>query len=384
MPPTAAAGLSTAAAERPEILEAPRRRPDGPDLPGRHKAAIIVRLLLAEGVRLPLTILPDQIQAALTEQIGSMRLVDRATLDRVVGEFVTELEAVGLSFPGGIDGALSMLDGHISASAANRLRRMPGYSGRGDPWDRLAALPTDRLLPVLEQESLEIGAVLLSKIDVGRAGELLEKLPGDRARRLAHAMARTSRIAPDTVRRIGMALAQQIETETPKAFDDGPEERVGAILNSSPARIRDSVLEGLEEEDPSFAQEVRRNIFTFAHIPARLSARDVPQVVRELPQQILLRALVSARAATPEEAAAAEFLLTNLTQRMAESLRGEMSEHPPVPQREGETAMAEVVSVIRGMEGAGAITLRQPGEPDPADAGASQREDAPAGSASDD
>jgi flagellar motor switch protein FliG len=377
MPPSSAP-RAAAPVERAEILDAPRSRGVVRDLPGRQKAAIIVRLLLAEGVSLPLTHLPDHLQAALTEQIGRMRLVDRGTLDRVVTEFVAELEAVGLSFPGGIDGALTMLDGHISASAANRLRRMPGYSGRGDPWDRLAALPVERLLPVLERESLEIGAVLLSKIDAGRAGELLERLPGDRARRLAHAMARTGRIAPETVSRIGMAIAQQLEAEPVTAFDKVPEARVGAILNSSPAKLRDSVLAGLDEEDPSFAQEVRRNIFTFAHIPARLSARDVPQVVREVPQQILLRALVAAQAGTAEESAGAEFLIANLTQRMAESLRGSMAEHAPVTPREGETAMAEVVSVIRGMEGAGAITLRQPGEPDPAAGTPAAEEAAPA------
>ena len=63
-------------------------------------------------------------QAALAEQMGQMRLIDRATLDDVVAEFLAELESVGLAFPGGIEGALTMMDGHISQSAAQRLRRM--------------------------------------------------------------------------------------------------------------------------------------------------------------------------------------------------------------------------------------------------------------------
>ncbi|MFY8146973.1 MAG: flagellar motor switch protein FliG, partial [Rhodobacter sp.] len=91
---------------------------------GRVKAAVIVRLLLAEGAPLPLSSLPEHMQAALTEQIGRMRLVDRTTLGAVVEEFLNELEQVGLSFPGGIEGALTMMDGHISTTAANRLRRL--------------------------------------------------------------------------------------------------------------------------------------------------------------------------------------------------------------------------------------------------------------------
>ena len=79
----------------------------------RQKAAVIVRYLLTEGTSLPLASLPEHMQAALTEQMGQMRLIDRATLDDVVAEFLTELDSVGLAFPGGIEGALSMMDGHI-------------------------------------------------------------------------------------------------------------------------------------------------------------------------------------------------------------------------------------------------------------------------------
>ncbi|MGB5066583.1 MAG: flagellar motor switch protein FliG, partial [Albidovulum sp.] len=43
---------------------------------GRQKAAVIVRLLVAQGSDLPLRKLPDHMQAALTEQIGTMRSVD--------------------------------------------------------------------------------------------------------------------------------------------------------------------------------------------------------------------------------------------------------------------------------------------------------------------
>ena len=341
--------------EMAEILDAhsPRRVA----LPGRQKAAIIVRLLLAEGVRLPLANLPDHVQAALTEQIGAMRRVDRATLEAVAEEFVAELEALGLAFPGGLPGALSMLDGHISASAANRLRRLIGMSGGLDPWERLALLETEQLLPVLEQESLEIGAVMLSKLRVDRAAELLEKLPGDRARRLAHAMSRTARVPPDTVRRIGMALLQQLDAQPPRAFEIGPVERVGAILNSSPAATRETVLKGLEETDPAFAEEVRKAIFNFANIPARLEARDVPKVLRAVEGPVLLKALAAAPAAGGGEAEAAEFLLANLTQRMAESLRVELAEAPPVSPRAGEEAMSEVVGAIRRMADEGSIKL---------------------------
>ncbi|MBK5947422.1 flagellar motor switch protein FliG [Rhodobacter veldkampii DSM 11550] len=320
----------------------------------RQKAAIIVRLLLAEGAQLPLAQLPDDLQTALTEQIASMKMVDRDTLSAVIEEFCDTLEAVGLAFPGGLDGALGLLDGHLSASAANRLRRMAGAAARTDPWDRIAALPAERLVPVLEEESTEVGAVMLSKLGVAKAADLLGRLPGDRARRIAYAVSLTGNVAPEMVLRIGQSLVTQLEAEPPKAFEAGPVERVGAILNFSAAATRDSVLEGLEQDDAAFAQEVRRAIFTFANIPDRVEARDIPKVLRAVDQALVVTALAGARGA---DAATAEFILANISQRLAAGLRDEVTNRGKVREKDAEEAMASVVAAIRTMEAAGELTL---------------------------
>ena len=92
-------------------------------IPPRAKAAIIVRFLLSQGQSLPLNKLSDPMQAALAEQISTMRIVDRTTMMRVIEEFLNELDQVGLTFPGGVEAALAAMDGHISPNAASRLRR---------------------------------------------------------------------------------------------------------------------------------------------------------------------------------------------------------------------------------------------------------------------
>jgi flagellar motor switch protein FliG len=345
--------------DRRGAIAPPLSADDGPHGPTpKEKAAIIVRLLLAEGAKLPLSRLPEHMQAALAEQIGHMRLVDRPTLDAVVLEFLAELESIGLSFPGGIEDALTLMDGHISQTAANRLRRLAGASSKADPWDSLIALPPERLMPVLEEESIEVAAVMLSKLPVPRAADLLGRLQGERARRIAYAVSQTSNVDPETVRRIGLALAAQLEHLPPKAFDNGPVERVGAILNVSPSITRDDVLKGLDETDADFAQKVRRAIFTFVHLPERILPRDVPRILRPVPQPTLVTALVGAQA-KPEEAAAAEFLLANMSQRMAQTLREDMAARGKVKEKDGEEAMAIVVTAVRELEASGEIVLVQ-------------------------
>ena len=333
-----------------------------PRLSGPKKAAIIVRLLLSEGGALPLQGLPDHMQAALTEQIGSMRSVDRLTLRTVVEEFLTHLEAVGLSFPGGIEGALRMLDGHISPTAASRLRRLASASAKTDPWERIAALDPEKLLPVLAEESVEVCAVMLSKLAVPRAAEILGKLPGDRARRIAYAISRTANVDPETVRQIGLSLVSQLETQPVRAFETDPFERVGAILNVSAAQTRDDVLQGLSESDEAFARQVRKAIFTFADIPDRIAGRDVSKVTRGVDQATLVTAL--AGAVGEPEAKAAAFILDNLSGRMAEALREEIGERGAVKEKDADAAMNAIIAGARALEAAGELTMIASAEED--------------------
>lgn len=319
----------------------------------KEKAAVIVRLLLSEGADLSLAKLPDDMQSALTEQLGQMKPVDRATLTHVAEEFAREIDAIALSFPGGIGGALSMLDGRISPAIAAKLRRESGLHLQADPWERITGLEAATLLPVVEAESIELGAVVLSKLTVAKAAELLGMLPGEKARRVAYAMSLTGAVTPGAVQKIGLSIADQLDTQPEMAFDTGPVERVGAILNFSPSATRDEVLAGLDQDDAGFAAEVRKAIFTFANIPARIDARDVPKIMRGLDQAVLVTALAAASATGLE--ASAEFLLDNMSKRMAEGLREEMGEAGTIKPADGEAAMSAVIAEIRELETAGEI-----------------------------
>ncbi len=321
----------------------------------RAKAAIVVRLLLNEGADIPLEDLPDALQASLTQQMGAMRTIDRETLASVVEEFAQELDSIGLSFPGGIAGAITALDGKISKQTAERLRKEAGVREMGDPWDRSRGLDAAQLLPMVENESIEVAAVVLSKLKVGLAAELLGMLPGPKARQITYAVSLTSNVAPQAVERIGISLAGQLDNVKVKAFETGPVERVGAILNSSTSLTRDDMLSGLEETDQGFATAVRKAIFTFANIPARVSPRDIPAILRLADQSQLVVALAGAEAAGMKNVF--NFILENMSGRMADQLREDVTDAGVVKPSDAEDAMSAFVTVIRDMEADGNLQL---------------------------
>lgn len=329
----------------------------------RRKAAVVVQMLLAEGQRLSLSRLPEDVQLDLTRELGNLRLVDRETLNAIAGEFMEDLERVGLTAPGNVLGALDALSDQISPAAASRLRQEAQLLG-ADPWSQVTALPTEELVPILDQESVEVAAVILSKLPVAKAAELLGKLPGDRARRITFAVSQTSEIKPQAVARIGKALAGSYCSSPPPAFANPPVQRVGAILNSSVAATRDSVLEGLGTEDPEFAEKVRKAIFTYENIPERIEGSDIPALSREIDAGIFLAALTYGRDLGGPTAEATEFILGNLSKRMAESLREQMDGHKKLRKTEGEAALGDVIAAIRAAVDTGTITFRTTDEED--------------------
>lgn len=328
----------------------------------RAKAAIIVQFILKEGADVPLTALPEDLQLQLTQLLGEMRYIDRQTMNAVIAEFTEELESIGLSFPGDIAGALSALDGRISDRTASRLRKEAGVRQSGDPWKRIADLPNSRLQAFVESESVQVAAVMVSKLEVSRAADLLSSLPGDQARRIAYAMSMTDAVTPDAVDRIGLSLAAQLDAEPPRAFRAQPSERVGAILNFSRAATRDELLTALDEDDKGFAEEVRKSIFTFAHIPDRMSGIDAPKITRDVDQETLAR--VIAGAVTEADKRSIDFILSNISKRMSAALQEMAEEFTDIKPKESEAAMSTVVRAIRNLADSGEIALNSPSDDD--------------------
>ena len=360
--PPAQGGLLMDTADGPDAWPGHVTSPTGRairPLSGRQKAAILVQLLLAEGTDLKLSKLPESMQNAISEEMCEVRLVDRDTLIAVVSEFVTTLEQVGLSFSGGVGGALKALDGKLSPAAATHLRQMARARGVADPWERIISADDDTLLGLLEPESPEVAAVVLSKLAVGQAAGLLGRMQGERARRVAYAVALTEAINPRLVARIGNALATQLDDRPPPAFDAPPAKRVGAILTSASSRIREDLLGSLDQEDAGFAEGVRKAIFTFANIHERLRPRDVGKVLRDVAQSDLITAFAFAsRTPDSDEARSMDFLLVNMSQRMAGTLRDEVEIRGKVRLRDGEEAMNTVVDSIRNLIELGDLQLR--------------------------
>ena len=329
---------------------------------------MIVQMLLESGNNLPLGQLPETLQLILTDELGALRRVDKATVAAVAEEFTSELEAIGLTASGTRDGAITMLADHLSPMLADKLRRQLNSVRNGDHWPIVVDLEIARILAIMQAESIEVCAVTLSKLPVGKAAEVLSRTPGDRARRITYAMSQTENIKPDAVRRIGATLAADYGLPREVAFEKAPVQRLGAILNSTATDTREDVLEGLGGTDPEFASDVRKAIFTFKDIAPRVKPTDIPNTIRNIDGDVLVTAIAAGLAGEDALVASAEFILTSVSQRMAGQLRDDAEERGRIKKDDAEKAMTAVTTVIREMADSGVITLIDPDQTEEDDA----------------
>ena len=193
---------------------------------------------------------------------------------------------------------MKLLDGKITPQTAKKLREDAGVRLFEDPWDRIKGLDIDELITLLDQETAEVAAVVLSKLNVPQAAKILAKMPGDRARRITYAISMTQSVTPLAVDRIGQCILAQIDNRPELAFTDEPENRIAAILTAADDALRDEVLTGLRDTDAALAERVERAVFTFENIPERIAQNDIPNAIRTVSQSDLIAAFASMPART--------------------------------------------------------------------------------------
>lgn len=324
----------------------------------RRRAAIVVQCLIDAGAAPPVASLPDAAQIRLTRALATLGPVDKDEVEDALMAFASALDRLGLPGPDGLAGAMALLAGQLSETAAARLTAAGPVSD--DPWVRLAALPAPRLADLLGAESRDVAAIALGRLPVSVAADTLRAMPGERARRVAQAMSCTAAVAPDVVAEIGAALASGLDDAPTGAFTRPPEARLGAILNGVPGAARTALIDGLQTEDAAFADGVRRAIFLFEHLPDRLPAVEVPKALRLVDGPTVARALGAGLAAGGRAGAAADFVLAGLSQRMAATLREEIADIGPITPEEGEVAQVAFVAALLAAAEAGDVALQAP------------------------
>lgn len=282
--------------------------------------------------------------------------VPRRIVEETISEFLLGLEDKRLSV--NQDKLKELLASVMSEDAIERILEDMDESEGKSIWEKLSTSDPADLGNYLAREHPQTVAVVLSRLRPEASAKLMQRFEHDFGEEVIMRLSNVSSL--------GSAVMDSVKASIEGEFLRGarmrkskrkPEEVIGAIFNFLASDKRDELMGGLEEKAPSLAVAVQRKMFTFADIPARVDRASVSMIVREVDQDIFIKALVAAKKNAPE---ATDFFLQNISRRLSEQLADQIDTASTPSAKDGEEAQFEVVGAIRKMAERGVIELHQP------------------------
>jgi flagellar motor switch protein FliG len=339
---------------QPDRPRPPQVRPGQPPTP-IEKAAVI---LTAIGPELSAGFLRDLAEPDIerfARALGGLGKISQEVLDAVIVEFL-ELLTTGPELSGGSKAARKLLSAVLQdEDEVQRLIEGRQRSAERSVWERLNETPVPALASFLQAEHPQTAAVILSEIRPEIAASVLERLDRGFAQTIVLRLSRMPSLDAPIAASIQGAIERDFLSVLQRNLSKRrPADLIAGLMNNISTEVREGFLSYLEAQEPALAQDVQRTMFTFEDIAVRVHGRDVAGVLRDVPEDVLMKALKLGEA---QSSATVAFVLENLPRRLAERYAEELAGLGDVTRKEGEAAQIEVTKAIQAQAKAGTLRL---------------------------
>lgn len=319
------------------------------------KAAIIIGVLGSEGAAPILEQLDESSLRSFASAMSRIQKIKPQVVEQTIREFIRDLDEMGMTVNGGLSRARSILADFVNDATLTRIMDDAESPSVHNVWQKLTFVDDGALSEFLASEHSQTAAVVVSKLSAEHAARVLGKLEEKTAREIVVGLTRIASLEQSVIEAIGHSVSTDFLANVRQGGTTfKPEDKIGAIMNYTPGQIRNAVLDFLEDKEPEFCDLVKSKMFTFQDIPGRVEKRDIAAVVRNTEGDVLLQALAGAAENAPETR---DFILTGISSRIAEQVRGDLEELGKVKVREAEAAQNIILKTIRDLETSGEIKL---------------------------
>lgn len=318
-----------------------------------EKAAMILTAIGPELAAGFLRDLAEPDMARFARAIGGLGKINQDVLDAVIMEFL-ELLTTGPEISGGSKAAHKLLSAVLDdEDEVKRLIEGRQRSEVRSVWERLNDTPVPTLANFLQAEHPQTAAVVLSEMRAEVAASVLERLDRGFAQSVVLRLSRVPQLDPPIATSIEGAIERDFLSVLQRNLSKRrPADLIAGLMNNISTDVREGFLSYLEAQEPSLAQDVQRTMFTFEDIAVRLHGRDVAGVLRDVPEEVLLKALKLGEA---QASATVPFILENLPRRLSERYVEEMAGIGDLSRKEGESAQIEITKAIQAQVKAGTV-----------------------------
>jgi flagellar motor switch protein FliG len=326
------------------------------DIPGRAKAAILLIFLGPETSGAILQSLSDAEIETLTIEIAKQRKISTEDKLAVLFEFEQQMMARKFYAEGGLEYAKHLLEQTIGPGKALEILAKMGTSLQIQPFEAARTADPTQLATLIQNEHPQTVALILAYLQPEKSAVILQSMTPDSQVEIAKRLALMDRTSPDITREVENYLEERLSSIIGQDFTSvgGIDSLIG-VLNAVERAVEKNIIETMEVQEPSLAEEVKKRMFVFEDV-VLIDDRSLQRLMKEIDMKDLS---ISLKGVTDE---VKEKFYKNMSKRAAEMLKEEMAYMGPVRMRDVDQAQQRIVAIVKKLEARGEVVISRPGE----------------------
>ncbi|KCZ51034.1 hypothetical protein HY29_06690 [Hyphomonas beringensis] len=327
-----------------------------------QKAAVVIAMLGEAEARPIVEKLDDYTMSQVAAALETISVLDKQELAEIAIDFLTEMRAASGSFAGGQSKAREIISNLLDQGRYEQIYGLPveadesADAGATDTWSRLEQHDAKQTAVYFQTLTPNIIAVLLRKLDVSVASEIISFLDDELLDPVVGHLVEDETPDPE----IYSVLAHMVElellnnTEADAEDDTSHLEAVGEILSLIPGDKRDRVIAFLNSAHESKMRSIERVMFTIDSLPEILPRNVVPVVFRELGEETMTQLLASLRNGG---SAISDYLLGNISSRLADQYRLQVEDIAQMSADKAEKVQRQFLMSLMTLKRQGGISI---------------------------
>ncbi len=267
--------------------------PDGKDSVYRRVAKFLLLIGVDEAAKVLPHLSAEQTERIIPE-IASIRSVGAEEASVILEEFNALLEKSRES--GGVETAREILEKAYGPERADEMLNKAAPFRGAKPFEYLNDADSERILFLLNDESEQVRALVLSHLEPKKAAAVINLMESDAKKEVVRRLAKMEPISPEVLRRVDQAMHEKSLAQTAeKAENIDGRNALAAILKKMSPDAETSILTNLAEEDPELGQDLRSRLFTIDDVIAAddrfiqeklrlMSERDIALLLAKKPE----------------------------------------------------------------------------------------------------
>ncbi len=338
-----------------EVKTAPAHKSE---LTGAQQAAAVIIALGAEKAsKLYQYMDPEEVEQ-LTLEVARLGFLDSEETEQALGDFYRMCQTNKAVTEGGLEYARAVLEKAYGAQAAADLLDKVTKSMKNREFAFMNKADVKALFSALQNERPQTIALVLSYIDADKAAGVITQLDHDVQVKVVEDIAKIDSVSPTAVKIVEAEMSKKFSQIVIDAdVKVGGIDYVADVMNNLDRASEKNIFDNMEEYNPDLVTEIRKRMFVFEDI-VTMDDRSVQRFVRDCDPRDLVLALKAA------DAGVANKLFTNMSTRMAQSIRDDLEITTNVRMRDVEEAQQRIVDIIRGLEERNEIIILKGGKDD--------------------